>query len=75
MTNAEFLRGFADAEPRLSRGDVSLMKEAADEIKRLHALIKKGIWGEHRELYGGWRIGQMQAKEIHDIEAAEAGGK
>ena len=32
------------------------IKAERDNLRRL---IARGVWGEHRELYGGWRIGQL----------------
>ena len=85
MTNAEILRGLADAEPRLSRGDVSLIKEVADKIERLEAIVDKlPMWANtlvdaHNQLHGiprtrmaGQNIGYVE-KELR--KAAEAGGK
>ena len=34
-----------------------------ERIARLEKIVTKGVWGEHSELFGGWRIAHMPKKE------------
>jgi len=47
MTDADFLRGFADAEPRLTRGDAGALREIAENIQRLHELAGRVVVAYH----------------------------
>jgi len=47
------------------------IEQLETQIALLKEIVAKGVWGQHRELFGGWRIAHMSIGEQKIINSLD----